>query len=161
MAWSNPVFDRTQEDVDTAIAQIEAWKAAQIDGLSVVVTELKGCRNLSDLNRIENNILFLENKLSSLHYPPSTQSKTWGIEGLPSLADIQRILNNVQLIIDAYFQFDDAPMIPEAMLNYTEINAVEENLYLIKMLLDGMESYFRKSGTFKCGSDRLLPMWRG
>jgi len=157
MEWITPVFDRTLEDVEAALAQIAIWKQSE----SFLMNELKGCRNISDINRIENNIQFLENELSSYYYFPGTFSKIWSIEGLPNLADINRVLNNVQNIIDAFYQFADASLVPGAMIRYNEINAVEENLYLIKILLDVMISLFRKSGTFQCNKIRLLPMSRG
>lgn len=161
MAWRSPIYDRTQADVDYAIAKIAEWTAAQLTGQPVVVTELKGCLNVTDIVRIEDNIKYLADMLTSLHYPPNTSSKTWSIDGLPTIADINRILDNVRAIIEAYYQQKDAPEVPETMLNYTDVNNVELNLFKIKQLLDAMIGSFQKSGTFKCGSPRLLPVWRG
>lgn len=161
MAWSSPIYDRTQADVDYAITKIAEWTAAQLTGQQVIVTELKGCLNITDIVRIEDNIKYLADMLTSLHYPPNTSSKTWSIDGLPTLADVNRILENVRAIIEAYYQQEDVPVVPESMLNYSEVNDVELNSLKIKQLLDAMIGSFLKSGTFTCGSSRLLPIWRG
>jgi hypothetical protein len=161
MAWRSPIYDRTQADVDYAITKIAEWTAAQLTGQPVVVTELKGCLNVTDIVRIEDNIKYLADMLTSLHYPPNTSSKTWSIDGLPTLADVNRILDNVRAIIEAFYQQENVPEVPKTMLHYTDVNDVELNLLKIKQLLDAMIGSFRKSGTFTCGSSRLLPVWRG
>ena len=161
MAWRSPIYDRTQADVDYAITKIAEWTAAQLNGQSVVVTELKGCLNVTDIVRIEDNIKYLTDMLTSLHYPPNTSSKTWSIDGIPTLADVNPILENVRAIIEAFYQQENVPEVPESMLYYTDVNKVELNLLKIKELLDAIIGSFRKSGTFKCGSSRLLPVWRG
>ena len=38
---------------------------------------LKGCLNLTDINRIEGNIQYLSDRLDELHYPPGTSCKVW------------------------------------------------------------------------------------
>ena len=40
--WIDPVFDRTQEDVEFAIEKIAEWVAANITGNPLVVHDLKG-----------------------------------------------------------------------------------------------------------------------
>ena len=43
---------------------------------------------------------------------------------------------------------------------FSDINAVEKNLYAIKQLLDSMIDGFQKSGMFKSGAMRMLPIRR-
>lgn len=147
--WISPVFDRTISDVSFAIAKINEWKQTG----SKEVYELKGCLNVTDINRIENNIQYLFDELSSLYYFPRTVSKSWDMEKLPTSDDISRIINNVKKTISAYFQTDTAPKVPKTMLTYEQVNDIEENLYLIKEILDDMASYFRECGTFNCGEE--------
>ena len=145
--WINPVFDRTQADVSFAISKIAEWR----DTNSNDVYELKGCFNVSDINRIENDIKYLSDKLSTLYYFPHIKSKSWGDSGLPDILDVSRIIGNIGEIISSYFQYDTAPDLPETMLNYEQINNIEENLHLIKNILDNMIGSFRECGTFNCG----------
>lgn len=158
--WIDPVFDRTQEDVSFAEEKIQEWIKAKLTGNPIETYELKGCLNLTDINRIEGNIQYLSDRLDELHYPPGTSCKVWERSGLPTERDIRRILSNVNLIISAYYQQDDVPTVPDSMGNYTDINAIEENLYRIKQLLDSMIAGFQKSGMFQSGAMRALPIRR-
>ena len=144
--WIEPVFDRTFADVSYAIAQINEWKATGTGG----ITMLKGCLNVVDIERIENNITFLSNELSALCYFPRTTSKSWTLERLPNERDVSRIIGNIEKIITEYFQIPDAPALPNTMLTYEHINSLEENLYHIKNILDDMITLFRECGTFDC-----------
>lgn len=158
--WIDPVFDRTQEDVSFAEEKIQEWIKAKLTGNPVETYELKGCLNLTDINRIESNIQYLSDRLNELHYPPGTSCKVWERSGLPTERDIRRILSNVNLIISAYYQQDDVSAVPDDMGTYTDINAIEENLYRIKQLLDSMIAGFQKSGMFRSGAMRALPIRR-
>ena len=158
--WIDPVYDRTEEDVEFASKKIAEWIAADITGNPLVVYDLKGCLNVSDINRIEGNISYLSRQLSDSYYSPDTSSKSWTESGMPNEQDIKRILYNVSALITAFYQPKGAPTIPTNMLGYYEVNAVEENLYLIKQLLDNMVNSFRKSSTFQSGSTFRLPIRR-
>lgn len=158
--WIDPIFDRTDEDVTFAKEQVQAWITAQLTGNPIETYELKGCLNLTDINRIEGNIQYLSDRLDSLHYPPGTNCKTWTRSGMPTDRDIRRILNNVKLIISAYYQQEGVTDVPESMGTYTDINAIEENLYYIKQLVDAMVGSFQKSGMFQSGAMRMLPIGR-
>lgn len=158
--WIDPVFDRTQEDVSVAEEKIQEWIKAKLTGNPIETYELKGCLNLTDINRIEGNIQYLSDRLDELHYPPGTSCKVWERSGLPTERDIRRILSNVNLIISAYYQQDNVSAVPDDMGTYTDINAIEENLYRIKQLLDSMIAGFQKSGMFQSRVMRALPIRR-
>lgn len=158
--WRNPIFDRTYDDVVAAKAQIAEWIAAIQNGESVATYELKGCLNLSDINRIEENIKFLSEKLSALGYPPDVTVKSWERSGIPNEKDIERIIYNIQAIIRAYYQMEGVSELPLGMKRWDEINAIEENLAKIKELYEAMVASFPKSGTFSSGGRRFLPVSR-
>lgn len=158
--WIEPIFDRTDEDVEFAREQISKWIAEELSGNPIETYDLKGCLNLVDLNRIEGNINYLNETLTKLHYPPGASSKAWERSGLPTARDISRILNNIRLIISVYYQQQKAPEVPESMGSYTDINAIEENLLLIKQLIDSMRESFQKSAAFQSGAMRILPIRR-
>lgn len=147
--WISPIYDRTQADVDFAISKIAEWKK---NG-NTNVYELKGCMNVSDINRIENDIQYLSDHLSEMYYFPHTVSKTWDVSGLPDINEVNRMIQNIREIISAFFQSRNAPNLPDTMLTYEQVNDVEENLFLIKNILDNMVRSFRECGTFYCGED--------
>lgn len=204
--WREPIFDRTQEDVDFAINKIAEWIVHNIsaaeydekvriendelilqegyveavddnklvlngDGRAYiendvlvvrigVVYDLKGCLNTLDINRIEENIAFLSERLMELSYPSQVSTKRWSKDNLPADMDIQRIINNVRSLINAFYQPSDAPALPSSMMTYNDINALERNIDLIKYLLDCMVGSFRKVGTHKSGATMFLPTRR-
>ena len=204
--WREPIFDRTQEDVDFATRKIAEWvvhniSAAeydekvriendelvlkegyveQVDSNALVlqgdgrayiendvlvvrigvVYDLKGCLNVLDINRIEENIAYLSERLLELAYPSTVSTKRWTKDNLPNELDIQRIISNIRTLIDAFYQPPNAPTLPTTMLSYNDINAIERNIDLIKYLLDCMVSSFRKVGAVKSGSTMFLPIRR-
>ena len=154
--WITPIYDRTQEDVDFAISKIAEW----IVDDSAIIYDLKGCLNASDINRIEGNISYLSKQLRKFGYTANTSIKEWNTAGLPTDADITRIINNVREIIASYYQQNIAPELPPSMQSYNDINAIEKNLQLIKELLDVMINSFKISGTFESGGTFTTPKSR-
>jgi hypothetical protein len=158
--WIEPIYDRTLDDVYAAKAQIAEWIKAIQTGETVDTYDLKGCLNLSDINRIEGNIKFLSEKLSALGYLPDVTVKTWKRSGIPTEGDIERIIDNIKAIIRAYYQQEGVSDLPPGMTGWGEINAIEENLAKIKELYDAMIRSFKLSGTFTSGSTQILPIRR-
>lgn len=147
--WDSPIYDRTQEDVDFAIMQIAEWKKSG----SVLNTHLKGCLEANDITRIEDNTQYLSDTLASLYYFAHVETYIWDWMEIPNINDVNRIIGNIKKIISAYCQNPSAPELPKTMLRFDEINSIEENLYLLKEMIDNMIASFRECGTFNCGED--------
>lgn len=124
------------------------------------VYDLKGCLNLADINRIEGNIAYLAEKMESFFFHPNIHSKRWVKEDLPNQNDVSRILDNIRSLTDSFYSPSNSPTLPTTMLSYNDINAIEENLYLLKELLDCLESSFKKTGIIRSGSTTFLPIRR-
>lgn len=156
LVWEEPVYNRTQADVDFALRKIAEWKATG----GRTAYDLKGCFNLSDLNRIENNLAYLSETLTKYGYSPSLTTKKWVGNELPTEEDIKRILRGVESLVQSFYKDEDAPNIPSSLRTYEEVNAVEKNLYFIKLLMNVMENCFKESNTFQSGSTVYLPIKR-
>ena len=124
------------------------------------VYDLKGCLNVSDLNRIEGNIAYLAERMENYFFHPTTYSKRWTREGLPTEAELSRILDNIHSLIDSFYTPNNSPNLPTQIVSYDGLNNVEETLHLLKELLDCLEGSLKKSGTIKSGSTLFLPMRR-
>jgi hypothetical protein len=142
--WISPVQNRTQEDVDYAISQIKSGNNS---------SEFKGCFNVTDINRIENNTRYIADRLNVLKYTNTIETKSWDMYGLPNITEVTRLINNVSKIISAYYKPADAPNLPSTLLTYEQANALEKMLYMIKHLIDNEENEFRHCGTFNCGEE--------
>lgn len=142
--WMSPIHDRTKADVECAIALIKTGNN---------LSEYKGCFNVSDINRIENNSRYIADRLNVLKYTNSIETKVWDMYGLPNVTEVTRLINNVHKIINAFYKPTNAPDLPATLLTYEQVNALEKNLYMIKHLIDNEENEFRHCGTFNCGEE--------
>lgn len=154
--WITPVTDRTDVDVAFARDKIQEWIIAQ----TAVTYDLKGCLCLSDLNRIEGNIAYLNDLLTGLYYPPGATCRTWDKGDLPTVLDVERMLGNVKRILAAYYTPTGLGDVPESMGTHVEINSLETYLVRLKELLDWMQFEFQKGGMFQAGARRILPLKR-
>lgn len=125
-----------------------------------VVYDLKGCLNLSDISRIEGNTAYLAEKLMRNRYDIVVNSKEWAGDGLPTAQDMKRIADNIRSLIGEFAKSSKSVTVPDVMLSYEDINALEYNLYLLKELFDAMVASFIKSGTHKSGATMRLPIRR-
>ncbi len=119
------------------------------------IYDLKGCLNVSDIIRIEGNISYLTEHLTRYLYPVGVYTMEWSNTDLPNIDDMKRIANNIRSIFNGFYTPSGAETVPEVMLSYQDINAIEHNLYLLKQLLDCMKASFISSGTTYCGVRRL------
>lgn len=152
----SPIFDRTNADVRFAISKITEW----ITDKSLVRYDLKGCLNVDDLNRIEGNIEWLSEKLNQLYYLQEVDIKSWSRSDMPTKADSDRIIQNVNILLSAYYKPSHSPSVPTDILTYTNVNDIEEIINILRETIDLTESSFKKSGTFKSGSTMVLPIAR-
>lgn len=139
MRWIATVTDRTQRDVDEALSKLAEWREWISVGLVPETHELKGCLNVSDLNRIENNLGYLIELVEELD-PEETEidyyvKTDWSVGDIPNISDIERILGALRDIRVKY----DIPLsqtpVPDTMLHFDDINRVEENLNLLRSKL--------------------------
>ena len=162
MRWIVPVVDRTLLDVQDALAQIEVWRTQVANGQTPTVTELKGCLNVTDLNRIESNTRYISQFLQGYGFQTNVTTKVdWTDECLPNVDDVNRIIGNIEEIRNKYYEPAGMPSLPQTMVSFSDINAIEQSLLLFREMLLGMAGAFRRSGTFVAGSPFRLPMNSG
>lgn len=142
--WISPIYDRKQSDIDYALSQIRSGNSS---------SEYKGCFNVTDINRIENDCRYIADRLNVLKYTNTITTKSWDMYDVPNVTEIARLINNVSALINAYYRPADSPDLPTTLLTYEQVNALEKNLYMIKHLIDEEENAFRFCGTFNCGED--------
>ena len=98
--------------------------------------------------------------MNELGYVNTTYTKSWNKLGLPTQQDINRIINNIKELITAFCQQSSAPNVPDKMVDYNDINAIEKNLELIKEIIDIMINSFKLSGALQSGQTIILPLRR-
>jgi len=162
LRWIVPIVDRTLRDVQDALAQIEMWRTQVANGQTPTVTELKGCLNATDLNRIEANTRYISEYLRAYGFQTNVTTKVdWTDESLPNATDVDRIIDNIKEIRNKYYEPAGMPSLPQTMVSFSDINAIEQSLLLFREMLFGMVGAFRRSGSFRCGQSMKLPMNTG
>lgn len=90
-----------------------------------------------------------------------TTKVDWTDESLPNATDVSRIIDNIKEIRNKYYEPAGIPSLPQTMVSFSDINAIEQSLLLFREMLLGMAGAFRRSGTFRCGQGMKLPMSTG
>lgn len=157
MSWQTPIYDRTNDDYEFAKAKIAEWIADP----TLPRYDLKGCMNADDFNRIEGNIKYLSDKLNELYYHNSTNAFTqWDRESIPNVDSVERILNNMRVLVDKYYLQNGSPTVPDNIITLEAVNAIEEILQIIFTNIERMTNSFKKCGTIRCNNGLNLPLRR-
>ena len=119
--------------------------------------------NYQDLNRIETRMSELTALLNQYLYVQSITTKTdWEkvtnsnfATNTPTLSHINRLHDNEQKLINAFFVYPTTPTLPVTFeyLDIYRMNNVEKILRDLYMMVLDMVSYFRECDTFYCGED--------
>lgn len=127
------IFDRTEQDI------IEKTSKAYL--------------NASDLNRIENNCV----ELADLLGVTGLQIKTdWKRLDFPDTGELQRIIENVADLREAWHTYPDTPQIPEGMRQWQQLNDLERILWDVYRLRVDNNNSVSYSGEFFAGERGLL-----
>ena len=149
------IFDRTQNDVDTAI-RLRKEKVQNFQELTeneIAILE-KGMLTINTLNRIEEKQEDLKGILNDMGYwnTPIT-NKVWGENDIFSVVDFQRILDNTNVLRQAFFVYKDTPNTPPISYYWDDINALEKILYDLDVMINDVKSNYRECGSFECGEE--------
>ena len=121
---------------------------------------VKGQYNWTDINRVEAATEEIAGLLLSLGYSSGVEpaKKDWGRTDFPTAAQMNRYLENVRKVVNAYYRMPGAPELPLSMrqLSWESANAIEQLLHDVELLLAYMQAVLRYSGTFAAGSTDTL-----
>jgi hypothetical protein len=137
--WLNPIFDRTQADVDFAHINRDHPDA------------LKGMRGQSDLDRISNNMRYArELLLANGYYAPEITSRNdWEETGdFARESDIQKFRSDLIELRNAGAYWQDTPYVPELpWLHFEKLNDVERIIYDVPFVLNAIQGTLMRSGS--------------
>ena len=149
------IFDRTQNDVDTAIL-LRREKVQTFQELTEgeIATLEKGTITYNTLNRIENKQELLKGLFEEIGYwnIPIT-NKVWGETDIFNVVEFQRILDNTNILREAFFTYKNTPSTPPISYHYNDINALEKILHDLDVMINDVKSHYRQCGAFECGEE--------
>ena len=134
------IFDRTQNDVDTAI-RIRREKVQTFQELteSEITTLEKGTITYNTLNRIESKQAQLQEVLKQLGYLVDIEAKHWTESDIFDEAEFDRILRNLDELTALIAMLSTTPPIPEMQYHFQNINDIEKILFDLDFLLGNAE----------------------
>lgn len=123
------IFDRTQSDItnDTDKAYID----------------------YKDLNRVEEAVEYLSNKLNEYNYFNKVKTKEWKIDEFRKQKECERIKENYKILKESFLYKFDIPEFDWETIE--EANDIEKILFDINVLINKMVFAFRYSNTFYSG----------
>lgn len=152
MAYREPIFDRSQSDIVKLQDFLNrGYKNLTADEKSEWLnTNFKGALNISDLNRIEQNM----NVLASVVGITIT-TKVWQEIDIPTNTDFTRIRNNlISIRNQATIQgliYSSTPQTPDLPFNhYAKVNDIEKIIFDIYTLY-ASKYYFCGGQEMYCG----------
>lgn len=144
------ITDRTQQDVARLQALARKGFANMTESeRSEWLTPSKGAYNYTDLNRVEEAVAYLGERLAECGYTVTlSQMRTWAQGDVITLADMAQYLTNVEAIRRALATFPTTPAAPASMsrLTFSEANAIEQILTDVDTLLDNMKAAYTYCG---------------
>lgn len=130
LLWKQTVTDRTQGDVNRVLELLEkGWQNFSDEEKNEWKDGLKGALNVSDLERIQNNIQLLSDVLE-IGLNVSVVPELW------TESFFQEILDNVEVIRKAYTVYTFTPQTPQMPLSTYEVwNDIEQILTDVHTIL--------------------------
>jgi hypothetical protein len=149
------IYDRTAEDVSEAL-RIREEKVKNFIALTEgEKTQLeRGMITYNTLNRIENKQAELKALLENAgYYMDVLHIKSWSADDIFNEEEFEILIENLDILRNAFFTYTDTPETPAARYHYEEINALEKILFDLEKMINDMKSRYRECGTFECGEE--------
>ena len=146
------IFDRSQEDVDTAI-RLRNEKVKEFKNLTSeeINTLERGTITINTLNRIENKQAEISELLSQLSINVEIENKNWEETQIFNRAEFQRILDNFNVLVKSFCDYSNTPNIPKISYRFEDINSIEKILFDLEELYNKALKSFVYCGTTYCG----------
>ena len=128
------IFDRTLGDVSRwKELRSKSWREMTISERREWLSDMKGCYNHTDLNRVENAVATLSNFLKAQGYEHETLvvKTNWSRSDIPSSDDMKRYYRNIAVLREAFLVYPDTPEAPVEgeRLDYVIANNIERILF--------------------------------
>ncbi len=147
------IFDRTKADVDAALSIRSdcVQKGTELTAKQIEQLE-RGTITINTLNRIENKQKSLKSLSNAMGYwNTPTTNKEWQYTDIFDEVNFQRIIDNLDILRNAFFVFKNTPKTPPVSYHYEDINALEKMLFDLDVMINDVKSRYRRCGTFRCG----------
>lgn len=136
------IFNRTLQEVEYA-------KTA------TSTVPLRGAYNADDINRVNNAVNILGEKLKKYGYGANVSTKYMDLGYILKHSDAEQYLNNIAVMHDCFYVFSTTPAVPkiENWIKFTMANDIEKILFDVYELIGNMEKSVKYVGDIMIGDD--------
>jgi hypothetical protein len=121
---------------------------------SEIATLEKGTITYNTLNRIEDKQAELKALFNEMGYwNTPTTNKSWDATQIFDVSEFQRIIDNTNILRNAFFVKLNTPKTPPVSYYFGDINSLEQILYDLDVMINDVKSLYKECGTFECGED--------
>lgn len=149
------IFDRTQYDIDTAIAlRNKLGSGGELTDSEIAQIE-RGTLTINTLNRIEEKQSELKNLFEAdAYFVGDITNRVWTYTDYFLQSDFDRILDNLDKLRKAYFVYKSTPNVSNKnFTQYKTINEVEHILNDLDLMISDVKSHYRECGDVICGEE--------
>lgn len=150
------IFDRTKTDIDNA-KKIRNEKVKLFKDLTEddITTLERGMLTINTLNRIEQKQAELKNLFNDMGYwnTPIESENDWTYTDIFTEADFRRIIDNENILRNAFFTYKNTPNTPDISFHYEDINSLEKILVDLDVMINDVKSNYHECGNFECGEE--------
>lgn len=154
----NLIYDRTEDNV-TQLKELSKLRYQDMtdEEKQSWIDNLKGCYRYTDLNRVEEAVEYLKNKIIEYGWSINLQpTKIWTQYDYPNSSDMTRYLNNIKAIRDLNWVLSDTPNAPSNIkLGWSEANDIERILHDVELMLVNITETYLYCGEIFSGGDFL------
>lgn len=146
------ITDRTLADVAAVSSLAEAIKngtATEEQVQQYLNVHQKGAYNYTDLNRVEDAVAYVSERLKEFGYLPVLPvTKIWGVADKPNESDFTRYFGNVAMLRRAIAVWATTPVAPSSVEGFgaNEANALEQILVDVDLVLTRISQAWFYSG---------------
>jgi len=150
MSLENLITDRTSQDVDRVKLLAEkAWQDMTAEERTEWLSPMKGSYNYTDLNRVEEAVTFVAERLKKFGYLSfMPDARTWSADDVPTENDLFRYFGNVATLRRAVAVWASTPEAPSSIgvFGANEANALEQILVDVDLVLPRISQAWFYSG---------------
>lgn len=147
------IFNRTKTDVENAIkirdTKIKTFQNLTNDDIEVLE---RGFFTLNSIRRIQEKQTDLKGLFAEMgYYNTPIVIKEFDDTMFFSEVDFQQLIDNVNILRNAFFVFSSTPKTPPISYHYDDINALEKILYDLDVMINYVKSLYIECGNVECG----------
>lgn len=148
LTWQTPIYDRTQSDVDRVLELREIdFDDMTADQQAEWLGDMKGALNRSDLERIENNIQIISDKLKL-----NLDTYAGNVPEAITVTYFAKLVANVEAVRNGYL-ITSTPKTPKVPINsYKKVNSIEQIINDVYTIYDAVCIY---AGDGYCAGDSI------